>query len=111
MHCVTTAGDTETLPEGTEAPVNMHTLRIQEAGSVTLTAEEVQRATRDIASTPAPQALPVISPLFVCFDDDVGPLMCPVSTVGEVGMCSAIFGCIPADCCMCMLSTPGRPWP
>lgn len=41
----------------------MHTLRIQEAGSVTLTAEEVQRATRDIASTPAPQALPFNFPV------------------------------------------------
>lgn len=48
-------GDTETLPEGTEAPVNMATLRIQEAGSVTLTAEDVQRATRDGAATPPPQ--------------------------------------------------------
>jgi hypothetical protein len=57
LNRVNMSGDTETLPEGTEALVNMHTLRITEAGSVTLTAEEVQRATRDSAATPPPQAL------------------------------------------------------
>jgi hypothetical protein len=58
-------GDTETLPEGTEAPLGMHTLRIQEAGSVTLSAEDVQRATRDSASTPPPQAFTSILTLIL----------------------------------------------